>query len=75
LASQSACVSGDLSAELPLSRTTVFQHLTMLREAGWVKGTIVGARINYCLDWEVMQKDIQSLGAFLKIKSSCKECV
>jgi DNA-binding transcriptional ArsR family regulator len=45
-----SCMTGDISTELPLSRTTVHQHLKELKEAGLIQGTVDGVRVNYCLD-------------------------
>ena len=50
LAETNACFTGDISSELPLARTTVNQHLTELRKAGLIQGTIGTAKTNYCLD-------------------------
>lgn len=50
LAGTKSCISGDISDFIPLSRTTVSQHLRELREAGLIKGDIDGLKINYCLD-------------------------
>jgi DNA-binding transcriptional ArsR family regulator len=50
LADITSCMTGDIADELPLSRTTVNQHLKELRDAGLIKGTVEGARKNYCLD-------------------------
>ena len=44
------CISGDISKELPLGRTTVNQHLKELKNAGLIKGTVAGAKTNYCLN-------------------------
>lgn len=64
------CVpSGVIVAEIPLGRSTVLQHLTVLKDAGWVKGTLDGAHIHYCLDAQKIHEDIQSLSevtAFLE---------
>jgi DNA-binding transcriptional ArsR family regulator len=49
LAEQKTCISGDISNEIPLSRTTVSQHLQELKEAGLIKGTIDGLKVNYCI--------------------------
>mgnify|MGYP003749411321 CR=1 FL=1 len=46
------CISGDISDHLPLSRSTVSQHLSELKEIGLILGTIDGLKINYCLDNE-----------------------
>ena len=50
LAETKTCISGDISAYLPLGRTTVSQHLKELRNAGLIKGKIDGLKINYCLN-------------------------
>ena len=44
------CMTGDISEELPLSRTTVNQHLKELKAAGLIVGTTEGSRTNYCLN-------------------------
>jgi ArsR family transcriptional regulator len=50
LARTRACMTGDITRELPLGRTTVNQHLAELRDAGLIKGEISGAKVNYCLN-------------------------
>ncbi|HUX56416.1 MAG TPA: metalloregulator ArsR/SmtB family transcription factor [Bacteroidales bacterium] len=50
LAETKTCISGDISDYLPLSRTTVSQHLKELRNAGLIQGEIDGLKINYCLN-------------------------
>jgi len=49
LAETKSCISGDISDYLPLSRTTVSQHLKELRDIGLIHGEIDGLKINYCL--------------------------
>jgi DNA-binding transcriptional ArsR family regulator len=49
LAETKTCISGDISDYLPLSRSTVSQHLKELKEFGLIKGEIDGLKINYCL--------------------------
>jgi len=49
LASCKTCISGDISNEIPLSRTTVSQHLQELKRVGLIHGEIDGLKINYCL--------------------------
>jgi ArsR family transcriptional regulator, arsenate/arsenite/antimonite-responsive transcriptional repressor len=44
------CITGDLVDVLPLAQATVSQHLKVLREVGWVCGTIEGPATCYCLD-------------------------
>ena len=50
LAARQACVTGDLMAELPLSQSTIYEHLRILRQAGLVQGEIDGPRVSYCLN-------------------------
>ena len=50
LAETKVCITGDISDELPLSRTTVNQHLKELKNAGLIQGHVDGVRVNYCLD-------------------------
>ena len=52
LADIKACVSGDISKELPLGRTTVNQHLKELKRVGLIQGIVSGSRTNYCLNPE-----------------------
>ena len=49
LAETKTCISGDISHYLPLSRTSVSQHLKELRDLGLIHGEIDGLKINYCL--------------------------
>ena len=56
LASKQTCISGDIANELPLSRTTVSQHLQELKNADLIKGTIDGVTICYCLNLVEFEK-------------------
>ena len=40
LAETKTCISGDISDHIPLSRTTVSQHLKELKSIGLIKGEI-----------------------------------
>jgi ArsR family transcriptional regulator, arsenate/arsenite/antimonite-responsive transcriptional repressor len=44
--------TGNISDYLPISRTTVTQHLKELREIGIIQGSIDGLKIHYCLNSE-----------------------
>lgn len=46
------CITGDIVDHLPIAQATVSQHLRVLRDAGWVRGTVSGPAVNYCLDDE-----------------------
>ncbi len=49
LAETKTCISGDISDYIPLSRTTVYQHLKELKALGLIHGEIDGLKVNYCL--------------------------
>jgi len=65
LAKTQNCISGDISDELPLSRTTVNQHLKELKDAGLIKGHIEGVKMKYCLDGEKVKEMNVLLSVFL----------
>ena len=55
LAESKTCITGDISNELPLGRTTVNQHLKELKNAGLIQGEINPPFIKYCIhreNWE-----------------------
>jgi len=64
LASRTACISGDIAAELPLSRTTVSQHLQELKALGLIRGEIDGLTVCYCLNTELLRQVHQQFTAF-----------
>ena len=58
------CICGDLVDDLPLSQSTVSQHLKALKEAGLIKGDIEGTRVCYCIDgkaWREAQSCLSGL--------------
>ena len=58
------CISGDISDYLPLSRSTVSQHLKELKELGLIHGEIDGLKINYCLCGSKISKYKQMFDTF-----------
>lgn len=44
------CVTGDIVDHLPIAQATVSQHLKVLRDAGWIYGSINGPAVCYCLN-------------------------
>ena len=50
LLKKQTCICGDIVDDLPLSQSTVSQHLKELKEAGLIKGNIDGASVCYCID-------------------------
>lgn len=50
LLKKQSCICGDIVDELPISQSTVSQHLKELKEVGLIKGAIDGTSVCYCLD-------------------------
>lgn len=65
LIKKQTCICGDIVNELPLSQSTVSQHLKELKEAGLIKGDIDGTKTCYCIDETEWDKAKNSLAGFL----------
>ena len=55
LAQRNECFFGDIHEVLPIAKATVSQHLSELKEAGLIQGTIEPPEVKYCLNpenWE-----------------------
>lgn len=75
LIKKQACICGDIVEGLPLSQSTVSQHLKELKESGLIKGDIEGAKVCYCIDekeWEAARSYIGVL--FSSYKKGVKCC-
>jgi len=55
LAAKQSCICGELVDDLPLSQSTVSQHLKELGRVGLIAGEIEGPRTCYCLDREAVE--------------------
>lgn len=75
LIKKQACICGDIVDELPLSQSTVSQHLKELKEAGLIKGDIDGVKICYCIDekeWETAKSYLDNLfNSYTVNKTKC----
>jgi len=69
-----ACICSDIVDELPLSQSTVSQHLKELKNAGLIKGDIEGPSICYCIDEKAWLKAKNLLAAFFDTYSSGSCC-
>ncbi len=71
---RNACVCGDIVDELPLSQSTVSQHLKELKRIGVVQGVIEGPSVCYCIDpmaWQRIKITISELFASFDPKNCC----
>lgn len=67
------CICGDIVEFLPLSQSTVSKHLSELKKAGIIKGTISGNSICYCLD-EITIKKLQGFITILQTNNTSLKC-
>lgn len=76
LAQQKSCITGDISDEIPLGRTTVNQHIKELKQIGLIQGKICGARTKYCLNKDKIEELEAMTNTFIKDVSvdSKQEC-
>lgn len=69
------CICGDIVHELPLSQSTVSQHLKELKAAGLIKGSIEGAKVCYCIDekeWANAKRYLNELfELYVKTNGNC----
>lgn len=70
LAHQEQCRGAELFAELPLAQSTVSEHLKILREAGLVSASRVGAGVVYCLRYEALDSFASYIAGIAGLVSS-----
>lgn len=68
------CVCGDIVEVLPLSQSTVSQHLKELKKAGIIKGEVEGVSVCYCIDYEMWLKAKALLSQFFDISLDDTDC-
>lgn len=74
LIKKQACVCGDIVDELPLSQSTISQHLKELKQAGLIKGDIDGKKVCYCIDenaWNIAKQQLNTFFELYDIKNKC----
>lgn len=73
LVSKPTCQCGDIVEELPLSQSTVSQHLKELKESGLIKGEIEGSKVCYCIDDKEWKKAQAWINQLFDSYSGCNE--
>ena len=68
---ENSCITGEIVDKIPLSQSTVSQHLKELKRVNLIKGEIEGPRTCYCLDEPVVEKTKK---AFIRLFSTFKCC-
>ncbi len=66
LIKKNSCICGDIVEDLPISQSTVSQHLKALKEARLIKGEIEGTSVCYCIDEKEWKKAKNMLGDMME---------
>lgn len=74
LLKRNSCICGDLVEELPLSQSTISQHLRELKQAGLIKGAIEGNSVCYCIDGAVWKETGDLLDQLMKAYKGANNC-
>jgi DNA-binding transcriptional ArsR family regulator len=69
-----SCVCGDIVDELPLSQSTVSQHLNELKRAGLIKGDIEGPSVCYCIDEKAWNRASKAIGNLFESYNEANCC-
>lgn len=68
------CICNDLVMKLPLSQSTITQHLKELKQVGLIKGEIDGPKINYCIDEQAWQEAKEMMTLFFSHPAAKNSC-
>lgn len=74
LIEKKSCICGDIVGELPLSQSTISQHLRELKEAGLIRGTIEGVSVCYCINKDAWQKSRKLMESFFTVNLGSTDC-
>jgi len=56
LTDMNVCMCGDIVELMPLSQSTVSQHLKELKRVGLIQGEIEGPKVCYCVNQKMIEK-------------------
>ena len=71
LSGMNVCMCGDIVELLPLSQSTVSQHLKELKRVGLIKGEIEGPKVCYCLNNKIIAKAKKEMDKLFQIVCEC----
>lgn len=78
LAEKQTCICGEIVEIMPLSQSTVSQHLKELKRIGLIKGEIEGKKSCYCINWDNLNTLNEQFSNYfdglLKLKPNDKKC-
>jgi len=70
ISEQEGCICSDLVDEIGLSQATISQHLTVIGNAGFLKGRFEGKKKCYCLNIDRFNEAQMILNSFFKKTAS-----
>ncbi len=68
------CICNDLVDKMPLSQSTISQHLKELKQAGIIKGEIDGTKMCYCIDQKEWEKAKETINELFNAYNKADEC-
>jgi DNA-binding transcriptional ArsR family regulator len=71
LTDMNVCMCGDIVELLPLSQSTVSQHLKELKRVGLIQGEIEGPKVCYCVNQKMIKKAKEEFNRFLSHVCKC----
>jgi DNA-binding transcriptional ArsR family regulator len=71
LSGMNVCMCGDIVELLPLSQSTVSQHLKELKRVGLIKGEIEGPKVCYCINDQTLLKAKKELDSLFQAVCAC----
>ena len=71
LTRMNVCMCGDIVELLPLSQSTVSQHLKELKRVGLIDGEIEGPKVCYCVNNDILQKAKKSIDKLFDQVCAC----
>lgn len=72
LTNPKTCMCGDIVELLPLSQSTVSQHLKELKRVGLITGELKGPKVCYCVDNKILAKAKRELDKLFNQVCNCK---
>ena len=75
LTEMNVCMCGDIVELLPLSQSTVSQHLKELKRVGLIHGDIEGPKVCYCVNNENLQEAKKELDLLFSQVCNCQRMV
>jgi len=71
LADRGTCICGEIVDVMPLSQSTISQHLKILKNTGLITGNIDGQRSCYCINTETISTLRTSFGHLFGSLENC----